>query len=166
MSVTTSVTMGGTMKPENGAQSGLMGPLSIEREGQLQRESDQPHNAGVVGSSPTPAIGKSLEESDLHAGAPSPSEGAAPWAALSPSEIVERPPLGARVRVLPGTGIPGVVGRVGIVEDYHVDGVAIVLRLSLGGVIVVESSDVEIDRGAPEYVPSSDAQPARVAVAP
>jgi hypothetical protein len=65
----------------------------------------------------------------------------------------ERPPLGACVRILAGTGIPGVTGRVGIVAAYHADGIAIVVRLEPGGRIVCEPDDVEVDLGAPEYIP-------------
>lgn len=79
---------------------------------------------------------------------------------------VERPPLGARVRVLPGTGVRNVTGRVGIVAAYHVDGVAIIVRFAAGGRLVCEPQNVEIDRGAPEYIPSADEQPARVGGAP
>jgi hypothetical protein len=57
---------------------------------------------------------------------------------------VERPPLGARVRVLAGTGIPGVAGLLGIVEAYHADGVAIIVRLAPHVSVVVEPQHVEV----------------------
>lgn len=70
-----------------------------------------------------------------------------------PSQDTLRPPLGTRVRVRGTTGIQGVAGRIGWVEAYHVDGVAIVVELLLGRRIVCEPSDVDI---------AGEEQPARI----
>jgi len=58
----------------------------------------------------------------------------------------ERPPIGARVRILPGTGIVGITGDKGVVAFHHEDGVAIKVTLDRcpNRFFTVEARHVEV----------------------
>jgi hypothetical protein len=85
MMITDTDTMGGTKRAENGAHSVPMGPSLALGDAAFYRDCKQPHNAGVVGSSPTPAIAAQR----LTPLPGSRAVGAAPWAAPSPLKFAE-----------------------------------------------------------------------------
>lgn len=81
--------------------------------------------------------------------------------------MTNRPPLGARVRLLGNTGIPAVNGRTGRVVWHHAGGVAFAVELDVDRArLICDPENVELADGHPPYVSSGDAQPARTGVRP